>query len=88
MVSQTEGLSTEGVDADNALDHINFIKPTSSEKDTELMIDVTALKNTNFVEFSDDNQRVYMNDSEMIKLLLSEVKKLKEEIRQLKVDSN
>jgi hypothetical protein len=29
-----------------------------------------------------------MNDSEMIKLLLLEVKKLKEEIRRLKVDSN
>ena len=88
VVSEMNTLNLEDVNANNALDHINFVEPTSDETDTELLMDVTALQNTNFVELSEDKQKAYMNDSEMIKLLLLEVKKLKEEVRQLKVDSN
>jgi hypothetical protein len=71
-------------DHSDVLDNINFI--SSSSADDEIIIDVTAIKDTKYVEY--DGNNVYIRDNEMIKLLLLEVKKLKEEIRQLKVDSN
>ena len=88
ILSDVATLSETEITADNAIDHINFITPTTRDVSAELLIDVTTLKDTNFVEVSEDAQTAFINDNEMIKLLLFEVKKLKEEIRQLKVGSN
>ena len=62
------------------LDNINFISPLNDEE--ELIIDVTNIKNTNYVDSYENN--VYLNNNEIIKLLLKEVKQLKEELNKLK----
>ena len=68
------------VNNNDILDNINFISPLNDEE--ELIIDVTNIKNTNYVDSYENN--VYLNNNEIIKLLLKEVKQLKEEIKKLK----
>ena len=66
---------------EDVLDNIEFI--SSYEKTNNLVMDITKIANTNYVEVDEENN-AYMNDSEMIKLLIKEVKNLKEEIKFLK----
>ena len=68
------------VNNDDILDNINFISPMNN--DEGLIVDVTNIKNTCYVDSDEGN--VYLNNSEIVKLLLKEVKKLKEEINILK----
>ena len=68
------------VNNNDILDNINFINTLSDEE--ELIIDVTNIKNTNYVDSYENN--VYLNNNEIIKLLLKEVKQLKEELNKLK----
>ena len=68
------------VNNNDILDNINFISTLNDEE--ELIIDVTNIKNTNYVDSYENN--VYLNNNEIIKLLLKEVKQLKEEIKVLK----
>lgn len=68
------------VNNNDILDNINFISTLSDEE--ELIIDVTNIKNTNYVDSYENN--VYLNNNEIIKLLLKEVKQLKEELNKLK----
>ena len=68
------------VNNNDILDNINFISPLNNEE--ELIIDVTNIKNTNYVDSYENN--VYLNNNEIIKLLLKEVKQLKEELNKFK----
>ncbi len=70
------------VEDSNVLENIDFIQ-TYKTSNEGLIMDVTKIKDTSYIE-SDENNNVYMNDGEMIKLLIKEVKQLKEEIKALK----
>lgn len=70
------------VEDNNVLENIDFIQ-THKTSNEGLIMDVTKIKDTSYIEY-DENNNVYMNDGEMIKLLIKEVKQLKEEIKALK----
>lgn len=96
VVSEVSTAALENeVTLDNAIDNISFVEPrelartynleeqtTNEYEDIEIVMDVTNLKDTNFVNI-DENNNVSMNDSELLKLALSEIKKLKEKVREL-----
>ena len=73
-------IEVRAVNNNDILDNINFISPLNGEE--ELIIDVTNIKNTNYVDSYENN--VYLNNNEIIKLLLKEVKQLKEELNKFK----
>ena len=76
------GIKTKSITNNNdVLDSIEFI--SSYEKSNDIVMDITKIANTNYVEVDEENN-AYINNSEMIKLLIKEVKNLKEEIRTLK----
>lgn len=93
----TVDLREKAVTLDNAIDNIYFVessgqvrtcnleedKTTNEYEDIEIVMDVTNLKDTNFVNIDEDNN-VSMNDSELLKLALLEIKKLKQEVEELK----
>ena len=62
----------------NLLDKIYF-----AENDLNLTIQVTDIKQTPYVKVSDDGANIYMNNNEMIKLLLYEIKNLRSRIAEL-----
>lgn len=94
--ASTLGLRDSDVTPDNAIDNIYFVnsnelvstynleeeETTNEYEDVEIIMDVTNLKDTNFVNI-DENNNVSMNDSELLKLALSEIQKLKEKVREL-----
>lgn len=82
VTSSTRAVVEEEITMDNAIDNIEFI--STARTDTELQMDVTKLLNTNFVETSDKTKDVFINESELLKLAILEIKKLKEEIKELK----
>lgn len=75
--------SQRNMDDGHIIENINFIEPLSKSDNESLVMDVTNIVGTSYIEVSEDGQP-YMNDTEMIKLLLKEVKQLKEEIKALK----
>ncbi len=83
VTSRARAVVEEEITMDNAIDNIEFIS-TARTTDTELQMDVTKLLNTNFVETSDKTEDVFINESELLKLAILEIKKLKEEIKELK----
>ena len=84
VLVNTEAKVINNITIDNVLDNINFpndnVKALNNEEG--IKIDVTNLQGTRFVDISDGY--AYIDNSEMIKLLLKEVKELKEEIKLLK----
>lgn len=83
VISSARAVVEEEITMDNAIDNIEFIS-TARTTDTELQMDVTKLLDTNFVETSDKTKDVFINESELLKLAILEIKKLKEEIKELK----
>ena len=84
VLSNTEQfIDNRNIGDNDIIDNINFIEPLRRGSDASLVMDVTNIQNTPYVKVSDEGE-AYMNDTEMIKLLLKEVKQLKEEIRLLK----
>ncbi len=75
-------ISNELITNDKVLDGINFISTLDSSD--ELKMDVTNIQNTKYVEVSEENGNVMIDNSEMIKLLIMEVQKLKNEVNTLK----
>ena len=69
------------------LDGIEFISTARSD-DSDLIMDVTNIKDTDYVEVSDKSDDVYVNESKLLKLALLEIKKLKNEVNQLKTILN
>lgn len=68
---------------EDVLDRINFIT-TMRNGSANLNMDVTAIKDTDYVKYSDKSNEVYVNQGELLKLALFEIKKLKREIEGLK----
>lgn len=85
VTSSTKTVIEEEITINNVIDNIEFISTT--ETDIELQMDVSKLLDTNFVETNDNTEDVFINESDLLKLAILEIKKLKEEIKELK-DSN
>ena len=83
VVSDIETFAKEDVAIDNVIDNIEFI--SSYSQDEALQMDVTKLKNTKLVEVSEKTDDIFVNESELLKIAILEIKKLKEEIETLKV---
>ena len=83
VVSDIETFAKEDVAIDNVIDNIEFI--SSYSQDETLRMDVTKLKNTKLVEVSEKTDDIFVNESELLKIAILEIKKLKEEIETLKV---
>lgn len=83
VVSDIETFAKEDVTIDNVIDNIEFI--SSYSQDEALQMDVTRLKNTKLVEVSEKTDDIFINESELLKIAILEIKKLKEEIENLKV---
>lgn len=90
VVANLKARTINEITIDNALDNIEFpsntVSPLTLDNEEGIIMDVTNLRGTKFIDTSKDF--VYMDNNEMIKLLLKEVKQLKEEIRVLKTDAN
>lgn len=82
IINNTRTIADEEITTNNAIDNIEFLNTYA--KTTELQMDVTKLKGTKFVEMSEKTEDVYINESELLKLAILEIKKLKEEIKELK----
>ena len=82
VVSDIETFAKEDVAIDNVIDNIEFI--SSYSQDETLRMDVTRLKNTKLVEVSEKTDDIFVNESELLKIAILEIKKLKEEIKKLK----
>ena len=84
VLVNTEAKVINNITIDNVLDNINFPTDNARTLNNEegIKIDVTNLQDTIFVDISDGY--TYIDNNEMIKLLLKEVKELKEEIKLLK----
>ena len=82
VVSDIETFAKEDVAIDNVIDNIEFI--SSYSQDETLRMDVTKLKNTKLVEVSEKTDDIFVNESELLKIAILEIKKLKEEIENLK----
>ena len=82
VTSSARAVVEEEITTDNVIDNIEFIN--TNARTTELQMDVTKLKDTKFVETNDKTEDVFINESELLKLALFEIKKLKEEIKVLK----
>ena len=63
---------------DNLIDKIYF-----SNSELNLTMQVTDIKQTPYVKVSDDGANIYMNNNEIIKLLLYEIKSLRARINKL-----
>ena len=50
-------------------------------------MDVTRLKNTKLVEVSEKTDDIFINESELLKIAIIEIKKLNEEIETLKANN-
>ena len=83
VVSDIETFAKEDVAIDNVIDNIEFI--SSYSQDEALQMDVTKLKNTKLVEVSEKTDDIFVNESELLKIAILEIKKIKEEIETLKV---
>lgn len=89
-VSEAQSLALDEIATENVLDNI-FVYPPAQMYSSEdnvgdgeaLILDVTNIKDTHYVEISDEGVP-YMRTDELLKLLIMEVKTLKEEISQLK----
>lgn len=79
VTSSARAVVEEEITTDNVIDNIEFIN--TNARTTELQMDVTKLKDTKFVETNDKTEDVFINESELLKLALFEIKKLKEEIK-------
>jgi hypothetical protein len=66
------------VKLDDVLDKIEVIA-----EENNLKLNVTDIQKTNYVKVSDDRANIYMNNNEMIKLLIYEIQKLKAKIAEL-----
>ena len=86
VVSDIETFAKEDVAIDNVIDNIEFIN--SYSQDEALQMDVTRLKNTKLVEVSEKTDDIFVNESELLKIAILEIKKLKEEIENLKKKNN
>ena len=76
-----ETLSTKSISRsnDDILDGINFFREARTlSEDSSLQMDVTSILNTCYVEKDIEEGETYINLHEMVKLLIYEVKKLKE----------
>lgn len=82
VISSARAVVEEEITTDNVIDNIEFIN--TNARTTELQMDVTKLKDTKFVETNDKTEDIFINESELLKLALFEIKKLKEEIKALK----
>ena len=82
VVSDIETFAKEDVAIDNVIDNIEFI--SSYSQDETLRMDVTRLKNTKLVEVSEKTDDIFVNESELLKIAILEIKILKEEIKKLK----
>ena len=85
VVSDIETFTKEDVAIDNVIDNIEFI--SSYSQDEVLQMDVTRLKNTKLVEVSEKTDDIFVNESELLKITILEIKKLKEEIETLKANN-
>ena len=85
VVSDIETFTKEDVAIDNVIDNIEFIN--SYSQDEALQMDVTRLKNTKLVEVSEKTDDIFVNESELLKIAILEIKKLKEEIETLKANN-
>jgi hypothetical protein len=63
---------------DNIVDNIDF-----DINNTDLTMKVYKIRNTNYITNFLDDANIYMNNNEMIKLLLYEIKSLKQRIFEL-----
>ena len=70
------------VPTDSVLDNINFIS-TYNDSEDDLVMDVTNILGTKYADISEEGT-AYISNGDMITLLLMEVKKLKDEISELK----
>ena len=85
VVNDIETFAKEDVAIDNVIDNIEFIN--SYSQDEALQMDVTRLKNTKLVEVSEKTDDIFVNESELLKIAILEIKKLKEEIEILKANN-
>ena len=83
VVSDIETFAKEDVTIDNVIDNIEFI--SSYSQDEALQMDVTRLKNTKLVEVSEKTDDIFINESELLKIAILEIKNLKEEVKALKM---
>lgn len=81
FVNDATTINNEHVPITEVISNINFISP--SETTGAIHMDVTRIKDTDFVEV-DSQSNVFLNESEMLKLLVMEVQQLKNEINHLK----
>ena len=82
IISNARAFTDEEITTNNAIDNIEFIN--TSARTAEVQMDVTKLKGTKFIETSEKTEDVFINESELLKLAIFEIKKLKEEIKKLK----
>ena len=85
VVNDIETFAKEDVAIDNVIDNIEFVN--SYSQDEALQMDVTRLKNTKLVEVSEKTDDIFINESELLKIAILEIKKLKEEIETLKANN-
>lgn len=80
VINETTTISE--IEQDNLIDNIEFINTLNNND--EIQIDLSKVSNTNLVKCSDKTDDVYINESELLKLAILEIKKLKEEVKNLK----
>lgn len=89
FINDVAKASNEEITLDNVIDNIDFVSATrcskanySNDLQGTLQMDVTKIKDTSFIDV-DEFGNVNKNDSELIKLLILEVQKLKEKVKEL-----
>ena len=75
IISDDAAQTSTKIKIDNIIDNIEF-----DVNGTDLTMNVYAIKDTNYIAAFDNDANTYINTNEIIKLLLYEIKKLKEEI--------
>lgn len=82
FINEVSEASNNHITLDNVIDNINFV--SSAKAEGSLQMDVTNIIDTEFVNV-DKFGNVSKNDSELIKLLILEVQKLKEKVKELEM---
>ena len=87
FVNEVSATSQRINSVDDILDGIEFISMAQIDS-SNLSMDVTSIKDTDYVEVSEKSDDIYINESELLKLALFEIKKLKIEVAELKSQLN
>ena len=72
IISNARAFTDEEITTNNAIDNIEFIN--TSARTAEVQMDVTKLKGTKFIETSEKTEDEFINESELLKLAIFEIR--------------